>query len=34
MKGLIFADSGLEEVEFESGSDCSLMGTSFTGCEK
>ena len=34
MKGFIFAGSGLEEVEFESGSDCSLMGTSFTGCEK
>lgn len=34
MKGFIFADSSLEEVEFESGSDCSLMGTSFTGCDK
>lgn len=34
MKGFIFAGSGLEEVEFELGSDCSLMGTSFSGCEK
>jgi hypothetical protein len=33
MKGFIFADSGLEEIEFELGSDCSLMGTSFTGAD-